>query len=132
MLLFNIYPFEKFLHDGKPLIEREYGLGDRLQKRDRSLRKFPAFLGMSYNYADSGTKSSKKFHGSSMVRSHLYAWAVCMVAPRAKRIDSSVGKQLSDRYQKLRKTVKGKDALIRILFKATRLLYCELVKELVR
>ncbi len=132
LLLFNIYPFDKFLHDGKPLIEREYNNSDRLQKRDRSLRKFQAFLGMSYSFADSGKKSMKKFHGSSIVRSHLYGWAVCMVAPNSNRISSQVGKQLSDRYQELRKTVKGKDALIRILFKATRLLYCELVKELVR
>ena len=87
---------------------------------------------MSYSYADSGKKSVKKFHGSSMVRSHLYAWAVCMVAPNSDRINSDVGKKLSDRYQELRQTVKGKDALVRILFKATRLLYCELVKELVR
>ena len=87
---------------------------------------------MSYSYADSGKKSTKKFHGLSMVRSHLYAWAVCMVAPSSNRINSSVGRQLSDRYQELRKTVKGKDALIRILFKSTRILYSELVKELVR
>ena len=132
LLLFNIYPFDKFLDDGKPLIEREYGNSDKLQKRDRSLRKFQAFLGMSYSYKDSGKKSTKKFHGSSMVRSHLYAWAVCLVAPSNYRIKSDVGKQLSDRYQELRQTVKGKDALIRILFKATRLLYSELVKELVR
>ncbi|WP_319422055.1 IS110 family transposase [Pleurocapsa sp. FMAR1] len=132
LLLFNIYPFEKFLFQGKPLIEREYNDNDRLQKRDRSLRKFQAFLGMSYSFSDSGKKSMKKFHGSSMIRSHLYAWAVCMVAPSSNRISSDVGRQLSDRYQELRKTVKGKDALIRILFKATRLLYCELVKELVR
>ncbi len=132
LLLFNIYPFDKFLHDGKPLIEREYNDSDRLQKRDRSLRKFQAFLGMSYSFADSGKKSMKKFHGSSMIRSHLYAWAVCMVAPNSNRISSDVGRALSDLYQELRQTVKGKDALVRILFKATRLLYYELVKELVR
>ena len=132
LLLFNIYPFDKFLHDGKPFIEREYGNNDRLQKRDRSLRKFQAFLGMSYNYADSGKKSMKKFYGSSLIRSHLYGWAVCSIAPSDYRVKSDIGKQLSDRYQELRQTVKGKDALIRILFKATRLLYSELVKELVR
>ncbi len=66
------------------------------------------------------------------MRSHLYAWAVCMIAPQGDRISSDVGKALSDRYAELRKTVKGKDALIRILFKATRLLYSELIKELVR
>ena len=67
-----------------------------------------------------------------MVHSHLYAWAVCMVAPSSDLINSDVDKKLSDRYQELRQTVKGKDALVRILFKATRLLYRELAKELVR
>lgn len=37
---------------------------------------------------------------------------------------------LSDRYQELRKTVKGKDTLIRILFKTTRLLYRELLTSI--
>lgn len=132
LLLYNIYPFDKFLHNGKPLVEREYGNNDKLQKRDRSLRKFQAFLGMSYSYKDSGKKSLKNFHGSSLVRSHLYGWAVCSIAPTNYRVPSTIGKQLSDRYQELRQTVKGKDALIRILFKSTRMLYLELVKELVR
>ena len=52
LLLFNIYPFDKFLQDGKPFIEREYGNNDKLQKRDRSLRKFQAFLGMSAGRLD--------------------------------------------------------------------------------
>ena len=67
-----------------------------------------------------------------MVRFHLYVWAVCMIAPQGDCTKSDVGRQLSDRYSELRQTVKGKDALIRILFKATRLLYSKLVKELVR
>lgn len=132
VLLFNIYPFDKFLIDGKPLIERDIGNNGKLQKRDRSLRKFQAFLGMSYSYAESGNRSTKKFHGSAMVRSHLYAWAVCTIAPTNKPTKSEVNQQLSDRYQQLRVNVKGKDALVRILFKATRMLYSELVKELVR
>lgn len=132
LLLFNIYPFDKFLHNGKPVIEREYNDNDKLQKRDRSLRKFQAFLGMSYSYKNSGKKSTKKFHGSSMMRSHLYGWAVCTIAPSHKKVTSDINKNLRDRYQELRQTVKGKDALIRILFKSTRLLYSELVKELVR
>lgn len=132
LLLFNIYPFDKFLINGKPLIEREENDQGRIQKRDRSLRKFQAFLGMSYSYKNSGNKKNRDFHGSSLVRSHLYAWAVCSVAPSDYRIKSEIGKNLSDRYQELRQTVKGKDALIRILFKATRYLYYELSKELVR
>lgn len=84
---------------------------------------------MSFNYRSSGDKTSRKFHGSSKVRSHLYAWAVCMVAPSDYRIKSDIGKILTTRYSELRQTVKGKDALIRILFKATRMLFYELLNE---
>ena len=129
LLLYHIYPFEKFLHQGKAMIERERGKNGHLQKRDRSLKKFQAYLGMSYSYRQSGDKKTRKFHGSTIVRSHLYAWAVCMVAPKNQRIKSDLGKQLCDRYQELRVNVKGKDALIRILFKATRMLYYELLSE---
>ena len=104
----------------------------KIQKRDRSLRKFQAFLGLSYSYKQSGDKKSRKFHGSSIARAHLYAWAVCMVAPskNGNKINGEIGNQLSDRYQELRQSVKGKDSLIRILFKATRMLYYELLDEL--
>lgn len=131
LLLYHIYPFDKFLIDGKPWVERDLNDKGKLQKRDRSLRKFQAFMGMSFSYRQSGDSKKRKFHGSSIVRSHLYAWAVCQVAPAGYRIKSDVGIELSDRYQELRKTVKGKDALIRILFKATRILYRELCRELI-
>jgi hypothetical protein len=35
---------------------------------------------------------------SSLVRSHLYVWAVCMIAPSGYRIKNDIGVQLSDRY----------------------------------
>lgn len=131
-MLYHCYPFEKFLVNSKPWIEREENSQGKLQKRDRSLRKFQAYLGLSYSYRQSGEKKSRKFHGSSLARSHLYVWAVCMIAPNNCRIESDLGKKLCDRYQELRQTVKGKDALIRILFKATRMLFYELLSELVR
>jgi hypothetical protein len=129
LLLYHCYPFEKFLIDGRRWIEYEENQKGKIVKRDRSLRKFQAFMGLSYSYKQSGSTTKRKFHGSSMVRSHLYVWAVCMVAPNSYRISSSIGKQLSDRYRELKVTVKGKDALIRILFKATRMLFYELLSE---
>lgn len=129
LLLYHCYPLDKFLVNGKAWIEQEEGKNGKMQKRDRSLRKFQAYLGMSFNYRQSGDKKTRKFYGSTLVRSHLYVWAVCMVAPKNYRIESDIGKQLSDRYDELRETVKGKDALIRILFKATRMLFYELLNE---
>lgn len=45
-------------------------------------------------------------------------------------VNGKIGQQLSDRYQELRINVKGKDSLIRILFKSTRMLFYELLSEL--
>ncbi|MGK7896126.1 MAG: hypothetical protein AB4372_21560 [Xenococcus sp. (in: cyanobacteria)] len=67
-----------------------------------------------------------------MTRSQRYAWAGCMVAPKkyGYYIRGEIGKQLCDRYQELRRTNKGKDCLMRIVFKATRMLFYELLNEL--
>lgn len=133
LLLYNCYPLEKFLVDGKPWVERELADNNKWQKRDRSLRKFQAFMGLSFSYKQSGDKKGRKFHGSSLIRSHLYAWAVCMVAPskNGHKIEGKIGAELSDRYQELRVNVKGKDSLMRILFKVSRMLYYELLSEVI-
>jgi hypothetical protein len=84
---------------------------------------------LSHSYKQSGDKIKRSFHGNAQIRSHLYIWAVATVS-RTKNINySSLRQQLSDRYQELRKSVKGKDALTRILFKLTRMLFYELVKK---
>ncbi|ELS02115.1 hypothetical protein Xen7305DRAFT_00018260 [Xenococcus sp. PCC 7305] len=133
LLLYQCYPFEKFLVNDKAWIEYEESKG-KLQKRDRSLRKFQAFMGMSFSYKQSGDKKSRSFHGSKITRSHLYVWATCMVTPSkyGAKIKGEIGKQLCDRYQELSKNNKGKDSLVRILFKTTRMLFYELLNELKR
>ncbi|MGK7894804.1 MAG: transposase [Xenococcus sp. (in: cyanobacteria)] len=131
LLLYQIYPFEKFLVNNKAWIEYDESKG-KLQKRDRSLRKFQAFMGMSFSYEQSVDKVKRKFHGSTMTLSHLYDWASCMVAPKkhGSRIEGEIGKTLCDRFQELRVNVKGKDSLTRIVFKATRMLFYDLLNEL--
>lgn len=129
LLLINLYPFDKFLVNGKPWIEYEPSRG-KLQKRNRSLRKFQGFVGLSYSYRQSGDKVKRKFHGNGIIRSHLYIFVTATIT-RTKHIKHhGLRKELSDRYQELKKTVKGKDAILRILFRLTRMLFYELVKEL--
>ena len=79
----DVHNNKRFLpyYYGEAWIEYDESNG-KLQKRDRSLRKFQAFMGLAYSYKQSGDKASRKFHGSTLIRSHLYAWAVCMVAPK--------------------------------------------------
>ena len=130
LLLYHVYPIDRFLVDGSCWVEYERSRGKK-QKRDRSLRKFQSFLGMSYRISSSGDSVKRKFGGSSIVRAHLYVWAVCQIAPTkyGYRVDTEIGRKLSDRYIEMREVqkIKGKDALIRILFKATRMLFYELV-----
>jgi hypothetical protein len=129
LLLINLYPFDKFLVNGKPWVEYEPSKG-KLQKRDRSLRKFQGFVGLSYALKQSGDKVKRKFHGNGIIRSHLYIFVYSTIT-RTKHVKHhGLRKELSDRYLELRKSVKGKDAIIRILFKLTRMLFYELVKEL--
>jgi len=129
LLLVHVFPIDRFLVGGNVWVEYERSIG-KMQKRDRSLRKFQAYLGMSYRYEISGNTKKKISHGSALVHTHLYMWAVCMVARKGNIIGSEIGKQLSDRYEKYRSYHRGKDSLNRILFKATRMLFYELVNEI--
>ncbi|BAU65675.1 hypothetical protein STA3757_30640 [Stanieria sp. NIES-3757] len=128
LLLLHVYPFEKFLVSGLPWVDYELSKSDKLVKRHRSLRNFQAFLGLSYSIAQSGDRTTRAFHGSTMMRSHLYAWALCQICPKNYKVNTEIGRALSNHYQQLRKSNKGKDSIIRILFKATRMLFYELNK----
>lgn len=146
LLLFLVYPFEKFLVDGCPWIEWEETEKGKVQKRHRSLRSFQAYLGLAYTIQESGDKKQKKFGGSDMCRSHLYMWAVDLICvAEGKRLKTEIGQALGAKYDSLRKWelkggkrvagtdgVAGRDAIMRVLFRATALLFKELCKELVR
>lgn len=134
LMLSQVYPFEKFLIDGKRYIEWEEDAKGKLQKRDRSLRSFQAYMGLSYSLKQSGDKKSKRFHGSTIVRSHLYAWALSVIAPQPpKRLNTSIGHILGEKFDSLRtedSPIPGKDSFTRVLFKTTALLFRELRIEL--
>jgi hypothetical protein len=144
LLLLQCYPFEKFLVDGQPWIEWELATpkhkkrmkdeakpNPKRQKRHRSLRSFQAYLGLSYKLKQSGDSLKKKFLGSDLVRAHLYMWCVSMVCTRKLTPNLTVGKELLEKLDKLEYNgVEGSDKVTRLLFRATALLFQELVKEL--
>lgn len=145
LLLSLVCPFEKFLVGGRPWIEWEEMPNGKKQKRHRSLRSFQAYLGLSYTLRQSGDKKEKMFGGSDLCRNHLYMWAVsCICVSPGLRPATEVGRALGDKYDELRKwdyrsgkrvagadAVPGRDAITRILFRATALLFKELCRELV-
>jgi hypothetical protein len=87
--------------------------------QDRRYEKLYEQSMLSYSINQSGAaaalatrdRSSRTFHGSTLIRSHLYVWAVCQIAPKTNKVYSEIGEKLSTRYQELRTTTKGKDAL---------------------
>ena len=147
-LLIQIYPFDKFLVDGQRWIERRISRNGKRVKCDRSLRSFQGFLGLSFVMEQSGDsgKTSKRFTGSKICRSHLYMWAKNEFdKQRGKRVTSEQGKILWEKHRDLRRLEKvdgenryqstegaigGDDAIIRLLFRTTSELYKNLCKTI--
>jgi hypothetical protein len=131
-LLCKCYPFDKFLVAGRPWIEWEETASGKRQKRHRSQRSFQAYLGLSYKLKQSGDKLSKSFQGSDLTRSHLYMWAVDRICPEKSRLSNNFGEILGNKADFLRAAgVPGKDAVMRLLFRTTAMLFKELCRELV-
>lgn len=131
LMLTQVYPFSQFLVDGKPVIEWEQNAKGDWQKRNRSLRSFQAYLGMAYKMAQSGDKLIKKFSGSSLIRSHLYIWAISQMSGKGTsfKTNTSQGKELDAKLKKLASGgVTGSDKIIRFMFKVTERLWSELLK----
>jgi hypothetical protein len=143
LFLLNCYPFERFLIKGKPHIERETSkphikngkqeAGGKPITKHISVRQFQAYLGLAYSELKSGTsKKERKFHGSKIIRTHLYAFIMARICTGEKRrVQTEIGQELGKSYQKLKeKGIHGKDAIVRTEFKLTRKLFYELYKEL--
>ncbi len=136
LLLMHCYPIERFYVAGAPYWRDGH---------DISLRRFQAFLGLSFTYEKSGASSAtgkkikRKWHGSETVRSHLYAHALIVICaktipPRSstivalraawhhERVDPTTGKSYPP-FKAL-----GKDGICRLLFYEARLLYQALKK----
>jgi len=129
ILLLNCYPFERFLVNGKEDIEHGSSKDGKRTTKNKSLRDFQAFLGMSKSFEISGTSVNKStFHGSKQIRSHLYIFAMARLAVgKSRRVNTPLGEKLGETYEELRnKGIHGKDAVIRTLYKLTRYLYKEL------
>jgi uncharacterized protein involved in tolerance to divalent cations len=77
-ILSQIYPFEKFLVDGKKHIERyEDDRGEK--KRNASLAGFQISLGMGKRLIESGNSTAWIYAGSSFARKQLYCWIITNV-----------------------------------------------------
>ena len=106
-LLLQIYPFERFLVNGQPWVERRISRNGKRVKCDHSLRSFQSYLGLSFTLEQSGDSGrvSKRFSGSKKSRSHLYGWAKMEFdQQRGKRVQfSPQGQALWEKHKQLRR-----------------------------
>ncbi|MGL5083169.1 MAG: hypothetical protein ACRC8A_16930 [Microcoleaceae cyanobacterium] len=148
-LLCKIYPFEKFLIDGRVYLEHHTNSKGKRSKHDYSQRQFQAYLGLSYTLEKSGDSGQlkKKFHGSKICRSSLYMWAKGRFdKERGKYIPSEQGQAIWEKHKTHRRlhdigngrmkagddAIGGDDAIIRLLFRTTYELYKNLKQEFCR
>jgi hypothetical protein len=131
LLIGKIYPFSKFLRDGKPWIIPKTSKQGRDYERDQSKSLFCAYLGLSKRIEQSGDGLKTIWAGSSLVRSHFYPWFLCTVCPSDKR-STDYRQEVGAKYDNLIESgVKGKDAICRCLYFIVQRIYRDLVKTLV-
>lgn len=148
LLMFQCYPFDRFLLDGKIWVDYEIGKSKegipKEQKRHKSLRSFQLYLGMGYTKQQSGDGLKLKLGGSDICRSHLYAWCNAVVIPRRRDV-SWLNQELNktpanipenSKHSTLAKIRESEQPLRqrinRINFKITRMLFYELAKSLIK
>jgi hypothetical protein len=134
LILYKVFPFEKFLVNGFPHIERYLSRSNQWQKRNVSLQHFQAYFGLSRRVEQSGGKEKIKWSGSKLLRSKFYVWVLTRVCSKAKaRLRNDLGEYLGAKWDDMKDNDKasGKDAITRVSFMATRILFQRLRDEIV-
>ncbi|MCC3531089.1 MAG: transposase [Microcoleus sp. PH2017_22_RUC_O_B] len=136
LLLSQIYPFENYLGaDGKPEVRickgRKFG---KPTKRHLSLRRFMKALGYAPSQESSGDlQKSKVSGGSDLCRRALWQWIFTRIEPQRCRLKNDIGDRLGAIID-AEKLNKRPVRLVRsrVAAKAVKLLFRELVRELVQ
>lgn len=135
LLLSQVFPFDKFLgQDGKPIIKRSQGRSSKKPtKKNLSSRRFQKCLGVAPSEASSGdTKKKRVVGGSAQCRKALWLWVMTRLEVKKSRPNTEVCQKLIQQLDEEKFAGRpGKLIQSRISAKAVKLLYKELVKELV-
>lgn len=131
-LLSQIYPLDKFLENGKPIVKRCKGrISKKPTVRYLSERRFLKSLGLAPVQEYSGdSKKSKVKGGNALSKKMMWLWVFSCVEPR-KRRNSEVTRKLGKYLDNLKaggkpvQLARSKTAAL-----AAKLLFRELVKEL--
>ncbi|MEG4943993.1 IS110 family transposase [Microcoleus sp. F4-D5] len=136
LLLSQIYPFENYLAaDGKPDIKIRKGRrSGKPTKRHLSLRRFCKALGYAPSQESSGDlQKSKVVGGSDLCRKALWQWIFTRIEPQRCRLANDTGDRLGEIMDS--EKASGRPVRLvrsRVAAKAVKMLFNELVRELVQ
>ena len=136
LLLSQLYPFENYLGtDGKPDIKIRKGRrSGKPTKRHLSLHRFCKALGYAPSQESSGDlQKSKVVGGSDLCRKALWQWIFTRIEPQRSRLNNDIGDRLGE-LMDLEKASGRPVRLVRsrVAAKAVKILFKELVRELVQ
>ncbi|MEG4335438.1 transposase [Microcoleus sp. AT9_A2] len=135
LLLSQIYPFENYLAaDGQPDVKVRKGRrSGKPTKRHLSLRRFCKALGYAPSQESSGDlQKSKVVGGSDLCRKALWQWIFTRIEPKRARMANNIGDRLGEIMDS--EKLSGRPVRLvrsRVAAKAVKLLFKELVQELV-
>ncbi|MEH2140853.1 IS110 family transposase [Nostoc sp.] len=157
-LLSRIYPFEAFLSNGKPLIEREVREVKKKQvsrengksvvkflpgdvkrvKRNRSRDAFKLRLGMGTVLEQSGDKLVEKGAGSALCRMNFWQYVITKIEVDGRLPDNPIGREIANYKQTLKSNIdpsgkqllNGKHLQNKLMSKVANLLYRELSRAI--
>jgi len=135
LLLSQIYPLENyFAADGKPEVKIRKGRNSgKATKRPLSLRRFCKALGCAPSQESSGDiNRSRVSSGSDLCRKALWQWIFTRIEPSRARLNNDIGDRLGEIMDA--EKASGRPVRLvrsRVAAKAVKLLFKELVQELV-
>lgn len=136
LLLSQIYPFQNYLDEsGKPEVKIRKGRkSGKPTKRHLSLRRFQKALGVAPSMESSGdVHRATVVGGSDLCRMGFWQWVNVRIEPKRNRLRNEIGELLGKELDE--EKASGRPVRLvrsRISAKAARLLFKELVLELVR
>ena len=136
LLLSQIYPLKNYLAaDGKPEIRIAKGRkSGKPTKRYLSLRRFMKALGCAPSQESSGDlQRAKVMGGSALCRKALWQWLFTRIEPKNRRLSNDIGNRLGEILDSEKASGRPvKLARSRVIAKAVKILFKELVRELVQ
>jgi hypothetical protein len=136
LLLSQIFPIENYLDaNGKPEVRIRTGRkSGKATKRHLSLRRFCKALGYAPSQESSGDlQKSKVVGGSDLCRKALWQWIFTRIEPQRCRLANDIGDRLGEIMDA--EKLSGRPVRLvrsRVAAKAVKLLFKELVRELVQ